>query len=104
MTAVALLGARLEALSARLAVRNQLAAQYRDACAGKRTSAGWLLKGELITTPNEQTAQCRTIDSDLSGQIAAVSFEHGAISETARTHGILPGVLRDLFAAHQIPD
>ena len=51
-------------------------AQYRDACAGKETSAGWLLRGELITTPN---------------------------AETARASGVFPGVVRDLFLSHGSP-
>jgi hypothetical protein len=94
--ATALLGARLEALRAKVPGRNQLAAQYRDACAGKETSAGWLLKGELITTPNDQTPQCRTIASDLQSQTRAITLEHDALTETARTNGILPGVVREL--------
>jgi len=94
--ATALLGSRLEALRAKVPGRDQLAAQYREACAGKETSAGWLLRGELITTPNDQTPQCRTIASDLQSQTRAITLEHDALTETARTNGILPGVVREL--------
>lgn len=104
IAAAALLDNRLVALSAAMAERDQTAARYQDACEGKATSAGWLLKGQLIMTPNAETPACRTMASDLARQTSAYAAEHAAIEETARTSRILPGVLRDILAAHHIPE
>jgi hypothetical protein len=98
--ATTLLGARIDALREKVPTRIQLAAQYRDACAGKETSAGWTLRGQLITTPNAETPQCRTIASDLQTLTRAIALEHDALTELARRNGILPGVQREL----QIPE
>lgn len=99
-----LLHDRIQALAVLADQRDQSAAQYRDACDGKSTSAGWLLRGELIMTPNAQTAACRTIASDHAHQAAAFTREHAAITETARTHGVFPGLLRELFNRAGLPD
>lgn len=104
IAAAALLEKRLVALSAAMAERDQTAARYQDACAGKATSAGWLLKGQLIMTPNAETPACRAMASDLARQRSAYDTEHAAIEETARVSRILPGVLRDILAAHNIPE
>jgi hypothetical protein len=100
----ALLTDRLVALEKVFASRTQLAAQYRDACAGKETSAGWALGGALIATPNEETPVCRRIASDLERDTTAFDVEHRALTETARRAGIFPGVLRELFFRHGLPE
>ncbi len=100
----ALLGARLVAVRQLLTKRTQTTAQYQEACAGKETSAGWKLRGEEITTPNAQTPVCLTLASDLENQTGTYTRERAAITETARTGGILPGVLRDLLTSHALPD
>jgi len=101
---VALLGARLVAVRQLLTTRDRTAAQYRDACAGKQTSAGWLLRGEEVTTPNAETPVCRSTLSELESQTATYTAERAAITETARVNGILPGVLRDLLTSNNLPD
>jgi hypothetical protein len=41
---------------------------------------------------------------DLVSARTAFDREHAAIAETARTSGILPGVLRDLFVNYGLPE
>jgi hypothetical protein len=68
------------------------------------TSAGWLLRGQLITTPNDETPVCRSLATDLAAERAAVTRESAAITDAAHIAGIFPGVLRDLFASHGLPN
>ena len=103
IAAVALLDGRLVALHVVQIDRDRAAAHYNDACAGKVTSAGWLLRGELITTPNAETPVCRAMATDLEKLTRTFNLDHAAIAETARTRGILPGVLRALFMEHDLP-
>jgi len=103
-TANALIGARLVALAQVVVSGRAASAKYSDACAGKESSAGWLLRGELVTTQNADTPACLTIAAELSRLSGRLRSERSAITETARVGGIFPGVLRDLFARHGIPD
>jgi hypothetical protein len=83
IAAVALLGDRLTALHAVQADRAKSTAQYQEACAGKVSSAGFLIRGVLVTTANEETPACRAIAADLVRQTTAFDLEHKAIVETA---------------------
>jgi hypothetical protein len=100
----ALIGPRLGALHAGLLIRDQTVASYRDACAGKTTSAGFFIRGVLVTTRNEDTPVCLAMAATLAQQTAAATDERAAIVENARTSAIPPGVVRALFTRYEIPD
>ena len=54
--------------------------------------------------PKETTFRCRTQWSDLTQQAGAMKPFFRQIEARARQDGILPGVMRDLFARHVLDE
>lgn len=55
-----------------------------------------------IEIDNETTPQCRVAVADVERETASIDVALNRVEEEGRRMGIYPGVLRELFAVHQI--
>jgi hypothetical protein len=98
------LDSRLSELAGDVTRVGNLNARYRGACVGQYLSPvgspwsyPWLIeKAEL--------PECQSLRAEIERQIAEARARLGAIEETARRAGILPGELRELLRRHGLED
>lgn len=115
--AVAMFGATLSSTQTLVLRFSQGYDRYMQACEGKTTQGNWLMiLGDprsstgfssytaQTETTNATTPQCRMLSADVLTDAKQISVNLNAVAEAARTGGIYPGVMRDLYATYNLEE
>ena len=89
--------------------------RYEHACHGQTTGGSWAMTvadpyapGGLssfiagTSVDNETTPECRMLDVDLQTDARRISGILNAVDERARSMGVFPGVMRDLYTKYGV--